>query len=161
MTSPRPRRTASAVLAVLAGTALLAGTAGASWAAPSPAQDPASAATPSGGPTVLVQDGTVTVTLDTAHVEQMCAEVPQAQQRITALVTRIQAGSDVPGSAAAVSARAAAARADGQESVAARLDLRAQLRLSRVAELQQVSARLTTAQETVCAPLAAQLGSGS
>ena len=162
MTIPRPRRTATAALAVLTGAALLVGAAGASWAAPAPAQDPSpSATTPSGGPTVLVQDGTVTVTLDTAQVQQMCAKVPEAQQRIAALVARIQAGSDVPGSAASVSARAAAARADGQENAAARLDLRAQLRLSRVDELQQVSARLTRAQDTVCTPLAAQLGSGS
>lgn len=162
MTSSRTRRAAAAALATFAGGTLLIATAGASWAESAAPSDPtASATATTGGPTVVVQDGTVTVTLDTAQVQEMCAKVPEAQQRIDALVTRIQAGSDVPASAAALTERATSARAAGQENVAARLDLRSQLRLSRVAELQQVSARLTQAQNTVCVPLAAQLGSGS
>jgi hypothetical protein len=160
------RRPAAAALASLAVGAVLVATAGASWAQPRPATAPAASSTtdPSTSatsPAVVVADGTVTITLDTATVQARCAQLPAAQQRISALVARIQGGSDVAGSAASLTARAASARAAGQENLAARLDLRAQLRLSRVSELQQVSARLSQADASVCVPLAAQLGSGS
>lgn len=167
MTSPLRRRTTWAAVATLGIGAILAATASATWAAPvttasaTGAGLAAAAATPSPGPTVVVQDGKVTVTLDAAQVQARCARVPDLLKRVGSLVGRIQGGADVPGSTAALRARADAARTAGRNDAAQRLDDRAALRADRVAHLQHVSDRLTKVEQNVCAPLAAQLGASS
>ncbi|HEY8719566.1 hypothetical protein [Pengzhenrongella sp.] len=172
MTSPLRRRTTTAALAALCVGALLTATAPATWAAPAgtagdststssspatpapttPAPDPAD-----GGPTVVVKDGKVTLTLDADRVTALCERVPAERARIGHLLDRIQGGADVKGSAAWLSHRADQARAAGRDAKADRLKARAERRTGRVGQLTKADDRLARAQRDVCAPLAEQL----
>jgi uncharacterized protein YgbK (DUF1537 family) len=158
------RRTAVAAVATLGIGALLTATASATWAAPVAASTSASATStpaPTGAPTVTVNGSTVTITRDLAQVQAMCARVPVAQKRIAADIARIQGGSDVQGSVAWLQARADAQRTAGHTDAAKRLDDRAALRSDRVAALTKRADRLTKAEQNICAPVAAQTGTGT
>jgi hypothetical protein len=124
------------------------------WAA----TDPSSTPTPSSGRTVVVEDGTVTVTLDAAKVQALCAKAPELLDRVDRLRTRIQADASTSGSVAWLRVRAEQARADGRTAVAERLDDRADHRAARVDNLDAAAVRIGQAQATVCEPLADQLG---
>lgn len=150
MTARPHRRTTltTAALAALAVGALLTLTTEPAVAATSPAP-------------VAFQDGTGTVPLDAANVHALCAKVPAAQQRIDALIARIQGGDDVSGSTAALAKRAATARAAGRDVVADRLDERGVRRADRVGGLESLADRLARVEANVCAPLTEQLGTSS
>ena len=168
------RRTAATAAAALGIGALLTATASSTWAAPvTTATDaartvvadttgtPAPAPAPTSTPTVVVNGSTVTITRELAQVQAMCARVPDVQKRIAAALARIQGGSDVHGSVAWLQARAADQRAAGHADAAKRLDDRATLRSDRVAELTKRADRLTAAERNICAPVAAQTGTGT
>jgi len=168
------RRTAAAAIAALGVGALLTATASATWAAPVASTtgtgtaftgtlvaDTTSTPAPTGTPTVTVNGNTVTITRDLAQVQAMCARVPVAQKRIATDIARIQGGSDVQGSVAWLQARADTQRAAGHTAAAKRLDDRATLRSDRVAALTKRSDRLATVEKNICAPVAAQTGTGT
>lgn len=172
------RRTATAALATLAIGVLLTATAATTWAAPaqttaagstSTAAASTASATPSPSPTssteagqrVVVENGTVTLTLDAAKVQKLCAKTPGATKRIDDLIARIQGSTEVKGSSASITKRAEAARAAGRSAAADRLDERATRRGDRVADLQRAAERITAIEDAVCVPLAEQLGTTS
>jgi hypothetical protein len=138
------RRTAAVVATALLATALGTGTA---WAAETPAPSPTF--------TTSVNGNQVSITTDLATVRAGCARVAGTQKRLTALIARIQAGADTPGSAASLRARAQQATAAGHTDRANVLTARATLRADRVPALQQALARLTTVDTEVCAALPA------
>ncbi|MCR6493308.1 hypothetical protein [Cellulomonas sp. P24] len=172
------RRTAATAAAALGIGALLTATASSTWAAPvttatdaartvvadttgTPAPTSTSTSTSTSTPSVVVNGSTVTITRELAQVQAMCARVPDVQKRIAAALARIQGGSDVHGSVAWLQARAADQRAAGHADAAKRLDDRATLRSDRVAELTKRADRLTVVERNICAPVAAQTGTGT
>ena len=144
------RRITPRVAAVAATTLLVTalGT-GAAWAADTPAPSPSPTITTS------VNGNQVTITTDLATVRAECARVTTTEKRLNALITRIQAGADTPGSAASLRARAQRATAAGHTDRANVLTARATLRADRVPALQRALARLTTVDTDVCAVLPA------
>lgn len=164
------RRTAATAAAALGIGALLTATASSTWAAPvttatdaarTVVADTTGTPSPTSTPSVVVNGSTVTITRELAQVQAMCARVPDVQKRIAAALARIQGGSDVHGSVAWLQARAADQRAAGHADAAKRLDDRATLRSDRVAELTKRADRLTAAERSICAPVAAQTGTGT
>ncbi|WP_449386272.1 hypothetical protein [Cellulomonas soli] len=97
--------------------------------------------------------GTTTISVDTAHLQQLCDRVPQAVDRLESLVTRIQADAGTAGSTAWLHAQAGTARGAGRDAAARRMDTRAQLRADRVTTLQSAADRLRVLDSSICSQL--------
>lgn len=90
-----------------------------------------------------------TPTPDPAKAENVCARVPQVQQRVDNTLTRLKADSGTKGSIAWLRAQARQAEADGKDAAAAAYRRRADLRSDRIALLVERKADLAEA-ETWC-----------
>ena len=138
----------------LVGTAALAGALALGAAVPALA-DATPTPTPSSSSAthVTVDGSTVTITTDLATVQAWCTRDHNAQDRLTKLEQRIQAGSDTQGSVAWLRAKAAAATTAGHPEQARRLTDRADRREARLPQIDKALARLKNADTTVCSTL--------
>lgn len=141
-------RSARRLTAALAGGTLVLGLTAAPALAAAPTAMAAADATsdPTGG--------TVTITVDAAALATVCDRIPQVTERATALIARIQGDAGTAGSAAALSARADQATAEGYDDLARRLRFRAEQRLGHVDEITTLLDKLHTFDANVCSQVA-------
>lgn len=141
-------------VARIVGTALLTGALALGAAVPALADaTPTPGSTGTSGTRTTVDGSTVTITTDLATVQAWCARDHKAQDRLTALQQRIQAGADTKGSVAWLHAKAGAATTAGHPDQARRLTDRADRRDARLPQIAASLTRLKNADATVCSAL--------